>query len=528
ESFLVQFGFVIFLLAGYLFVREAHDRSLFRQTIVFTVFLISIYGIFQYLFGDPVSKTIVGRVKSLLGDPNALGAFLILSIPLILVELKQYFQKLRGFWMAGCLFLAIIALFLSFSRSAWVGFLFGLIPWLVQSFIRYRQKAIRKLNYTLIILVLTIIITGFLTSQICTHFQPQQHKDYELDSRVSSITQGNDSGRALIWSAAWKSFKAAPIVGYGIGSFQVSFHRFQSVTALRFWGPDRDLRQVHNETLHYLATQGILGLFSYFGLLFSLFLGAKFSGLFGGKISFEKTALWSAIFGYLCYVQLNYPLIHHSFLFWIDLGILLGMAKPPAKPLALYSKNNRLLLTGIILLSLWSFFCINIFRADLHYYKAFNTTRFHRYEQPFSNYRKAILLTPWNFHYRYRYGISLYRAALWESKHQHPKLTAQYLKMAQITLLNLTKKNPDRYESLFLLGQVNMQIGNFKNAILEYRQALRLYPLNYKIDYSLAKALWLLGYRTESIKVFQAGLALNPSYMKEMLTQEKTTFSIRY
>ena len=531
ESLFVQIGFIVFFLASYLFIRDDQDRSLFRGTVLVTVFFISIYGIFQYLFGDPISfsvgKTVLSRVKSLLGDPNALGAFLILSVPLILVEFRRFYPKLTSFFIGSCLFLAMIALFLSFSRSAWLGFLFGLFPLIYQTFIHLLKKKVYKQDYKFAILVFVIIILGFFTSKICTGFQPQYYKDYNIDSRVSSITQGNDSGRALIWSSAWKSFKEAPLLGYGIGSFQVNFHRFQNIKALKFWGPERDLRQVHNETLHYLTTQGIVGLFSYVGLLLALLIGANFIGLFREEISFEKAALWSAILGYLCYMQLNYPLIHYSFLFWIDLGILLGMAKPPALQESVCRKNLPLIITSVIIIGLSGLFSFNIFRADIYYSKAFNEACYHRYQQSFSNYRTAISLSPWNYHYRYRYGISLLRAALWENKKQQQALALRYLTQARTFLIDLTRKNPDRYESLFLLGQVEAQLGHFNEAVHYYRQSLQLYPLNYKIDYSLAKALWLLGERTKSMKVFQAGLKLNPEYMKSMLTQDQISFPLK-
>ncbi len=533
ESLFIQIGFIIFFLASYLFIRDDQGRSLFRGTILVSVFFLSLYGVFQYLFGDPVSleigQTDLSRVKSLLGDPNALGAFLVLSIPIVLYEFKRFYPKPGSFLMGGCLYVAVMALFLSFSRSAWLGFLFGLFPLCYQAYLRFLKKAVSKKDCQFALLVFAIIILGFFTSKICTGFQPQYCKDYNIDSRVSSITQGNDSGRALIWSTAWKSFKEAPLLGYGIGSFQVNFHRFQSIEALKFWGPERDLRQVHNETLHYLATQGIVGLCSYVGLLVVLLIGANLLGLFREGISFEKTVLWSAIFGYLCYIQLNYSQIHYSFLFWIDLGILLGMIKPPPESNSIHSKNLPLVVAGGIIVAVSGVLSFNILQADIQYSKAFHDTRYHHYQRAFSNYRSAVSLTPWNYHYRYRYGLSLLRAAIWESeKRQQQSLAFQYLTQARTFLSDLVRRDPDRYEGLFLIGQVEARLGNFTKAVYYYRQALHLFPLNYKIDYSLAKALWSLDKRKESAKIFQTGFKLNPEYMKSMLAKDHPTFPLKF
>lgn len=532
ESLFVQIGFIIFFLASYLFIQDDQSRSLFRGIILVSVFFLSLYGIFQYLFGDPVGleigQTDLSRVKSLLGDPNALGAFLVLSIPIVFYEFKRFYPKPGSFLIGGCLYTAVMALFLSFSRSAWLGFLFGLFPLCYQAYLRFLKKAVSKKDCQFALLVFTIIILGFFTSKICTGFQPQYSKDYNIDSRVSSITQGNDSGRALIWSTAWKSFKEAPWLGYGIGSFQVNFHRLQSIEALNFWGPERDLRQVHNETLHYLATQGIIGLCSYVGLLVVLLIGANLLGLFRERLSFEKTVLWSAVFGYLCYIQLNYSQIHYSFLFWIDLGILLGMAKPPSESDSVGLKKLSLVVAGGIIIVLSGVLSFNILQADIHYSKAFYDTRYHHYPQAFSNYRSAVSLTPWNYHYRYRYGLSLLRAAIWESeKRQQRGLAFQYLIQARTFLSDSVKRNPDRYEALFLIGQVEARLGHFSKAVHYYREALHLFPLNYKINYSLAKALWSLDKRKESLKIFQTGFKLNPEYMKSMLAKDHPTFPLK-
>jgi O-antigen ligase len=512
---------MIICLASYLFINDDAGWNNIFSTLLITVFFVSIYGIFQYIFGDPITKTVVSRVKSLLGDPNALGVFLVLTLPIIIVQFKLYYRQWRGYLIAVCLLVGVISLFLTFSRAAWLGFLFSLTPFIYQTVLRiFRQNYLAKKAFPFIFIVSLIVFGGIISGQILTHFQPVSHRDYNLPARVSSITQGNDSGRGLIWSTAWNAFKKSPFVGYGIGSFQVSFHRFKSPAAMKFWSPDRDLREVHNETLHYLATQGIVGLLSYLGLLLALLFAAKISGLFSDILPFEETALWAAIFGYLFYVQFNYPLIHNSFLFWIYWGMLLHLQAPRAKVHLTNYLKPVFLIIAVMLILVWSFLALNIFRADLKYRKAFYESRHHNYKQAFSDYQTAISLTPWNFHYQYRYGISLFRAAVWETETRHFKLSTRFLYLARTNQLYLAKNNSDRYEPLFLLGQIYETLGDFVTADRYYRQALHLYPLNYKISFRLAKVEWLMGNKAEFSKAFRAGSALAPGYMKSMLLNE--------
>lgn len=523
ESLLVQIGFTIISLAGFLFIRDEESRRKIRGTLLLAVYLVGIYGIFQYLYGDPITQTFTTRMKSFFGDPNALGAFLVLTLPIILVEMKYYSRSLQGILTAGALFIGVIALFLTFSRSAWLGFILSLVPLIYQSLLRFfRHKRFNQHDWLLIGVVCLLISAGMLCGQILTHFQTIADREYTLPARVSSLAQGNDSGRALIWSTAWQAFKKSPFLGYGIGSFQLSFHRFKSPAAVKFWTPERDLREVHNETLHYLATQGILGLLAYFGLLTSLFWATKGSGLLR-ILSIEKTALWAGIIGYFCYVQFNYPLIHYSFLFWIYWGILLGFQAAPSNSPAKYRAKPILLVVMVFVVVVWSFLSINILRADCYYSSAFNKTRSHRYQQAFAEYREAISLSPWQFHYHYHYGISLFRAAGWEKKNQHLGLASHYLTLAKAEFLYLNKKNPNRYEPLFFLGQINETLANLKKAAYCYQQALRFYPLNYKILFRLAKVEWLMENKTESLKALRAGSVLAPDYIQEMIVKEKLT-----
>jgi O-antigen ligase len=526
ESLFVQMGFIIISLAAFLFIRDEESRRKIRGTLLLAVYLVGIYGIFQYLYGDPISQTFTTRMKSFFGDPNALGAFLVLTLPIILVEMKYYSWSLQGFLPAGALFIGIIALFLTFSRSAWLGFLLSLVPLIYQAFLRFfRRRRSNQRDWLLIGAVFLLITGGMLCGQILTHFQSIADREYTLSARVSSMAQGNDSGRALIWSTAWQAFKKYPLFGYGIGSFQWTFHRFKSPAAVKFWSPERDLREVHNETLHYLATQGILGLLAYFGLLAALFWVAKGNGLLR-ILSIEKTALWAGIIGYFCYVQFNYPLIHYSFLFWIYWGILLGFqAAPFNSPVKYQAKPMKPILIVVMALAIaiWSFLSINIFRADCYYNSAFNKTRYHHYRQAFALYREAISLNPWQFHYHYRYGISLFRAAGWEKKNKHFALASHYLNLAKAEFLYLNKKNPNRYEPLFFLGQISETLTNLEKAANYYQQALRLYPLNYKILFRLAKVKWLMGNKTDSLKAVQAGSVLAPDYIKEMVAKEQIT-----
>lgn len=61
------------------------------------------------------------RVFSTIRDPNSLGAFLILPIVILVDALIRRWKSQRRQFLGGLLMLHVLVLFLTFSRSAWIG-----------------------------------------------------------------------------------------------------------------------------------------------------------------------------------------------------------------------------------------------------------------------------------------------------------------------------------------------------------------------------------------------------------------------
>ncbi len=84
-----------------------------------------------------------------------------------------------------------------------------------------------------------------------------------VGERFSNL--GESSSRREIWRAALRIFGEYPWTGSGLDTFGMAFLRFRTPAYWRFeWGEIAD--QAHNEFLHTLATQGLLGAFAYLTL----------------------------------------------------------------------------------------------------------------------------------------------------------------------------------------------------------------------------------------------------------------------
>ena len=561
ESFLVQAGFLVMGAAAYRFTAGEAERSRLRRVLMLVTFFICCFGIGEYFGGDPIARQDVTRVKSFFGDPNSLGAFLILTLPLIFKEWQETPKRSVRYFAAGCILLGSATLILTFSRASWLRFLVGLALFILFQAVGLTPKKLLKiiviatviwgiswatgsvwvggaLFYLLILLgmawntaarrpwvigLVILVILGATIGQTLTYFQPRQHSDYELKARVTSIAQGNDSGRGLLWSIGWRIFQESPWIGHGLGSFRDNFHRFETQAAVKFWGPDRDLDQSHNEPLHYLATQGILGFLAYFGLLLAILASTDWRGLLRRNLSLSETSLFCACLSYMIFVNFGYALVHYTFIFWIELGLLLGYRHPAPQ----IRTSPTLIPTWLLPLALWIFIIGggwilgNMFLADLNYRTAFHQARRHQFEESLGSYRLVIARAPLIEHYHYRYALTLFRAAKWYQKQGGDSETAdQYSRQSRAILLRLRRIHPDEYQLNFLLGQEYENGSEFQEAAAYYRQALIQFPENYRLYIRLAKAEWLGGNKLASRRAFDAGFAMNPEYAQKAAIAE--------
>jgi O-antigen ligase len=517
ESLLAQFGFVIFLLSGYAFVKNTHATNRMLLFLLAASFLVSLYGVIHYFSGDPISHSRIFRSESLFGDPNSLGIFLVLSMPLawsLFAGTAGRSQKLAG-W---CVYLNIIALILTFSRTAWLGFLVALtifgLGWLRQT--GWRNRIALHLA--------VILLCGLLSAQVMITVRNQAAPEYTLQERLSSYTTATDSGRGVLWSTAWRIFKSSPLTGYGLGSFQDQFHRLQSGISLDRWSVGRDLRQAHNEILHYLATQGILGLAGYLFLVgvigYSIWSGRS---RYKGEFAPLPLALNSGVIGYLICMQFAYPLVHYSYLFWLYLGILLGLTHSAPEQLPEKANLGRRILPGLcwslalLLMAAWGWQLVCLLRADALYQEAFYQARHGQYPLALANFRRMEQLAPWCYQYRYRHALILVRYAGFI---EEQAIYRTYLERAALILTELSNKYPERYQLPALQAEIDEQLGEPADAARHYRHAVRLFPANYQLYFRLGRVELLQGNHAAATRAFAAGVDLNQRLMKEMMLGE--------
>lgn len=225
---------------------------------IFTVF--STVGIVEYFLGG---KLFLVRIEpnggkmffALNSAHNATGSiYAIVCISLMVFFLKSKKIKTKFFYLA-LLLINIVALFLTKSRSGYLGFAAAIV-----FVIWFHFKSIKKFFITIGILIAAALPILFLTDSIKRLLQVRAAESFTTVVRL------------FIWEKAWYLFSQSPMFGIGFGRFNDIFNIDKGLFDLgRLKGIPGvvelymksnfyyDAAHAHNSYLQFLTETGIIG-----------------------------------------------------------------------------------------------------------------------------------------------------------------------------------------------------------------------------------------------------------------------------
>lgn len=317
-------GFIALLAYGfaYLIARNAKkiERHLFPIVSITSV-LVAIYGILQFYKLDPVPIDLyafkwTGLAFSTMGNPNFLGSYLVLSIPMP-IYLYFYKGKKLGLAAYAILFLALLT---TRTRGAWIGAFIALIAFLVLHHIRsgFRKSEWKKVLVVLltsIAMILFFMITS--GSEFMTRF-------LSLFIDLSKIIKDDEtaylggSSRVYVWGKVLELIRMRPFFGFGLDTMYIAMEMYFRRQITADFGKYRNWDKAHNEYLNIGVSSGVLSLLAYFGFIFF----ALKKGLKKMKNHEAYVPLLAAIIGYLVQALFNIQVIMVYYLFFAYLGIV--------------------------------------------------------------------------------------------------------------------------------------------------------------------------------------------------------------
>lgn len=324
---------IVFLSLGFTaFAAAQRDdgKRMLWGTLVLSNAMVVLYGLAQFLGLDPLravweEEAVLGRMFSFLGQPNALGRFVLLALPFVALGAGRALcpggRQKRSHCMAFAILIVcnLFVLLGTASRASLAGLFVMLAVFIIVS-ARPIAAMITGRNVRIAALVFLLLFAA-------------GWKAY--GSRFASPAEAgrSASARRVIWNTAWDMVRQRPY-GYGLETTGIVSNRFLTPEFYEYEGITTGIDRAHSKPLDLLVTLGVQGLVAYYGFLALLILllwkRRRDPLIFAGTL---------AILGYSVSLLVEFESIVTAVFFWMIAGWMLGHAALPCKRAAHVSRT---------------------------------------------------------------------------------------------------------------------------------------------------------------------------------------------
>lgn len=209
EAMRVLLQAALFYLVAANCIRDGRQLRQLVTVMLVAVTIVAAYGVFQYAVGVETPKRwvvsefetlIKTRVFSTIGNPNALGGYLVLFLPLALTLALDAKERLPRLLCGGAAAIMFFCLLFTFSRGAWIGFLASLVLLAVWK----DRRILLALGVGLLLLP---VLMPAVVSRMLFIFSPEY------------LRMSYTWGRLRFWLTALEKIRRHPLFGVGLGTF---------------------------------------------------------------------------------------------------------------------------------------------------------------------------------------------------------------------------------------------------------------------------------------------------------------------
>jgi O-antigen ligase/Tfp pilus assembly protein PilF len=207
---------------------------------------------------------LLNGMKGNTGNINILAASLTIKVPFLLLGIT-YYKGYKKWFLLFALFSITAVIFLTGARTPLINLFL-----LYSIYIVYllRESFTKSSFIKVIYLILPVLVAAVFANSI---FEKSKDKGryVSLENRVSQINTEDRSSQArlVFWGNVMKMSKKNPILGIGLGNYQVESIPYERTTA----NDSNVSLHAHNDFLEILAETGIINGLIYFSLFVILF-----------------------------------------------------------------------------------------------------------------------------------------------------------------------------------------------------------------------------------------------------------------
>ncbi len=333
------FTIVSYILLTFLFAELNRTRAQLLQlmrALLGCCVVVSIFALCQYFGFDPIGNPFVsehdeaGRVGSTIGNPNFLGKYLVLVLPIMLTFFFNAVSRHAKYFFGAGAAVAGIALILTFTRASWFGFAVSAVVF-VAALGRGGRRTLRK-KMAAVAIVLIVCAASFEGVSQLRQAQQSERAVATLSDKVSSALDfsrpGGMSGRLFAWQKAMVMIRERPLLGYGLDTHMLVMSQF-SIEYIAKYNDHVLIDRVHNNYLDIALPQGLVGLAAYLAIVMTFMVWLMRTLQAESVIS--QRILYCGIFASFCGYLVNdffiFSVVSVSPIFWSLMGITIAMKK---------------------------------------------------------------------------------------------------------------------------------------------------------------------------------------------------------
>ncbi len=512
---------VLILLLGLLSFEQI---KILLKVLVFCSGLIAVWGLLQSVglgfYMGPTSDFFNRGAVSFLGNPNFASMFVAALVPLSALFYSQAIKFKAKLYYAVSIFFQLWSLAIFASRGALLALFLGLAMIILLAAVFLKK---RGLKFLVVLLVVFALGLGF----------SKEFLDFSRPNTVQTTVSFNDpniQNRLGVWKLSVSSMLKRPILGVGLGNFQMMFEhdRKNIIVNVGFFD------DAHNLPLELGVTGGFPLVLLFFALIIFAMLSALKKVIL--QADAEAAALIACVVAWLvasmftpvpiaCYVILAVLL---SSCFKENFGLL---------PKILFNRQlirRSVLCLALVVIVYGAFFEIaeNLFYAGTIAYSS------NRFSEAYKYTTAAIWFNPVNrLYYVYQAGsairsglpISKINSILATANKLNPKRAHSYVQDASLNYLLFYQTKDQAYQDIiinkldraieldpffadnyYLLAQYQLIFGRQNEGVASLRKGLSINPQNLEAWALLAKVYQFQNNRQELLQTLNEALKTQP------------------
>jgi len=316
-------------------VRREQEFHLLVKALLFSTFLISLYGIIQYAGFNPTEHFIPElrlterRAGSTIGNPNFLGKFLVLVLPLYIAYFFYSDSNIKRLYFASGFVFSFLALIFTFTRGSWIGFASSM---LLLFFIIPGRKLVSSQVKKITVVIMVFLCTGFCAGLFFAEEGEKNNPSffpmlkYKIRSSFDFEKGMGVATRLFLWKKTVSLIVKKPVFGYGPDT-HVKVMRKVNLEHFRKFNDNVVVDRAHNNYLDTALGSGLAGLGTYLSVI-AIFMVWLWKTMKREREKSKKIlfcCIFSAFFGYLINDLFIFSVVSVSPTFWSLMGLTLAL-----------------------------------------------------------------------------------------------------------------------------------------------------------------------------------------------------------